>query len=305
MDPKDVEGKNRRDTIFDMFMNGKFDIDPDHLYRPRDSDIIIIGPPKSGTTWLQQILHQLRTKGDEDFQDIYKVTFYICNPAGQFHFDNNAEQAHFPRIYKHHESYGVIPTTEKQKKIFIVRDPHDTAFSLTKFINRFYCCDTDVTDEEMSEMVTKQHNGDIAGQFNCIYSWWAHKDDPDVLYLFYEDLIADLKGMIKKIAQFLDMTFTDQELDRIIQLCTFDYMEKNKDKFKGDTVVTGMSISSGLKEWKPAMGMVRQGGGKVGEGAKLGPKLKATVDRLWLETMGEKFGYKTYEEFYKKNSLLK
>jgi len=305
MDPKDAEGKERRDTIFHMFMNGKFDIDPNHLYKPRDSDIILIGPPKSGTTWLQQILHQLRTKGDEEFDDIYKVTAYICNPAGQYHYDNNAEQAYSPRVYKHHESFGIIATTDKQKKIFVVRDPHDAIFSMQKFINRFYGCDMDVAEEEMANMIMQQHKGDLAGNFNCISTWWAHKDDANVLFLFFEDLKKDLKTMIAKIADFVDMPLTDRELDHVTRLCTFEYMEKHSDKFKGETVVTGMSISSGLKEWKPGMGMVRKGGGQIGEGKKLGPKLKSTVDTLWAETMGERFGFKTYHDMYSANSYLK
>lgn len=37
-------------------------------YDPRPSDVVIVGPAKSGTTWLQQILHQIRTKGDENFE---------------------------------------------------------------------------------------------------------------------------------------------------------------------------------------------------------------------------------------------
>lgn len=37
-------------------------------YDPRSTDVVIVGPAKSGTTWLQQILHQIRTKGDESFE---------------------------------------------------------------------------------------------------------------------------------------------------------------------------------------------------------------------------------------------
>ena len=37
----------------------------------RDGDIVISVPLKSGTTWMMNIVHQLRVGGDPDFVDIY------------------------------------------------------------------------------------------------------------------------------------------------------------------------------------------------------------------------------------------
>ncbi len=36
-------------------------------FHPQNTDIFVVGGPKSGSTWLQQIIHQLRTGGDMDF----------------------------------------------------------------------------------------------------------------------------------------------------------------------------------------------------------------------------------------------
>jgi len=40
---------------------------------PRASDIVIASYAKCGTTWLQQMVHSLRTGGDLDFDDISRV----------------------------------------------------------------------------------------------------------------------------------------------------------------------------------------------------------------------------------------
>jgi len=42
-------------------------------FQPRATDIIISPFGKSGTTWLQQIVHGLRTRGDMVFDDISRV----------------------------------------------------------------------------------------------------------------------------------------------------------------------------------------------------------------------------------------
>ena len=39
--------------------------------RWRDGDVVISVPPKSGTNWMMNIVHQLRSGGDGEFSDIY------------------------------------------------------------------------------------------------------------------------------------------------------------------------------------------------------------------------------------------
>ena len=44
---------------------------------PQPSDIIVTTSLKCGTTWMQQIVHQLRSGGDMDYEDISDVVPYI------------------------------------------------------------------------------------------------------------------------------------------------------------------------------------------------------------------------------------
>jgi len=39
-------------------------------FRPRPADVIISPFAKCGATWLQEIFHTLRTRGDEDYDDM-------------------------------------------------------------------------------------------------------------------------------------------------------------------------------------------------------------------------------------------
>src|SRR5512144_2348677 len=46
-------------------------------FRPRPADVIITPYGKCGTTWIQQVFHGLRTRGDMDFDDISRVVPWI------------------------------------------------------------------------------------------------------------------------------------------------------------------------------------------------------------------------------------
>ncbi|KAF7836233.1 cytosolic sulfotransferase 15-like [Senna tora] len=71
--------------------------------------------------------------------------------------------------------------------------------------------------------------------------WKASKDAPNkVMFLKYEDLKANINLELKRMAQFLDCPFTQEEesggvIDSIVELCSFGKMkelEPTNDKFK-------------------------------------------------------------------------
>ena len=68
-------------------------------FQPRPTDVIISPFAKCGTTWLQQIVHSLRTGGDMDFEDIYEVVPWI-DVALDLGIDLDADQRANPRAFK-------------------------------------------------------------------------------------------------------------------------------------------------------------------------------------------------------------
>lgn len=104
---------------------------------------------------MQQILHQIRTKGDENFNDIYEVApFFEVGDAilPQMNKDQVAE----PRIYKSHWTYEYLQNffdVKSNRIIVTVRDPYDSAYSLVKFNWRFFGFDRDVSASEYEQIV--------------------------------------------------------------------------------------------------------------------------------------------------------
>jgi hypothetical protein len=65
-------------------------------FKPRSNDVFVVTSPKCGTTWMQQILHQLRSGGDMSFDGISDVVPFI-EFAYDTEIDLEAEQNYQPR----------------------------------------------------------------------------------------------------------------------------------------------------------------------------------------------------------------
>ena len=77
-------------------------------FQPLNADIFVSGAPKSGSTWLQQIVHQLSTGGDIDFGELIEVV-PVVEFAHDLQQDLEAEQKGFPRCFKTHYWYPLCP----------------------------------------------------------------------------------------------------------------------------------------------------------------------------------------------------
>src|SRR5215510_15549231 len=89
-------------------------------YKPEPTDVFIVTPPKCGTTWMQQIVHGLRTRGSMDFDEITRVIPWI-NMAYDTGIDIYAPQVAQPRAFKTHNPLDQVP--KGGKYIVILRDP--------------------------------------------------------------------------------------------------------------------------------------------------------------------------------------
>ena len=110
-------------------------INQNFSYSPRPTDIIINTAPKSGTTWVSHICHQLRTSGAEpDFEDQVPEVVTFLEGSDVFVKDpNTAVQPADPRIYATHVNYEKVP--KKGRYIYCFRDLKDVLYSYYVFLD--------------------------------------------------------------------------------------------------------------------------------------------------------------------------
>ena len=199
-------------------------------FEPQDSDIIIDGYVKTGSTWLQQIVHQLRTGGDMEFDDILQVVPSIEVAYDTGH-DLYQEQMAHPRCFK--SNFSRYPKTGKHLVIF--RNPYSVAYSFFKYVEGWMFQPGTVLLEEFMEAIWLQPAGSslplsLRMYYDMIVSWWQYRHSPNVHVMFYEDLLEEFESGVRAIADFMDIQ-EEEKIQAALEMSTFKFMKEHWYKF--------------------------------------------------------------------------
>ncbi|MBV1878081.1 MAG: sulfotransferase domain-containing protein [Pseudomonadales bacterium] len=251
----------------------------------RFSDIVISPFPKSGTTWLQQMVHTLRTGGDMDFDDISRVIPWIETSAA-LDIDLGDEQRAKPRAFKSHLSYELIP--KGGRYIHAIRDPKDVLISNFKFVEGWFLEPGTVSLDEFAQ----KSFIDSGGYWQHLLSWWAVSHQNNVLCLAYEQMLAAPETAIQRVAEFIDIPLDDDLLTLTREYISFEFMLKNKNRFDDAMMIAlseqRCSLPAGSDGAKVRIG---QAGGHQ---QILSAATSEALDQVWQEKITPVLGFANY-----------
>ena len=259
---------------------------------PRSTDIIIATPMKCGTTWMQQITHQLRSGGDMTFQDIEDVVPWIelAYDVGQ---DLDDEHKYQPRCFKTHTWCEACP--KGAKYIVVYREPCAAFYSGYKFFEGVHFQQGEITlDELVRGIFLSQHERMGKNYFQHLVSWWPKRNDPNVLMLTFEDMLEDLESAVRTVSSFMGIDNEDS-ITNAVKMSRFEFMKKHQKKFATHGVSKNRNKAAGLNE-----GIVHQrvntGSATKGREA-MEESTKQAVQDMWNEIVTKGIGFRDYNEF--------
>jgi len=257
-------------------------------WRPRPTDVVITPYSKCGTTWLQQIFHTLRTRGDFDFDDISRVVPWI-ETSKIVGLDIEAPQRAEPRGFKSHLGYDQVP----KGACYIVsfRDPRDACVSFYHFMEGWFFEPGAVSLEEFAAMYVGRV-GMETDYWRHLLGWWNERDNPNVLIFTYEQMNADPEGTIRKVAAFSGIPLDDELLAITLERSSFDFMLKHKDRFDDLLMRKASETRCNLPPGSDSA-KVRKGGSGQGK-AELTPALIAALDEQWAKIVAPATGFADY-----------
>jgi hypothetical protein len=238
---------------------------------PRPDDIFIVTYPRSGTTWMQMILYQLTTDGSMDFPHIYEYCPWFEESSRSA---DGFEGRPSPRLFKSHLSYRRIPKGPC-KYIYIARNGKDVAVSYFHF-SRSHLGFRGTFDAFFDRFLRGRVKG--GSWFKHVKGWWDHRNDANVLFLYYEELLHDLETCVRRIIAFCDLDVDPARLPAILERCSFTFMKAHESQFDPQR---GVLWEQGI-QWNAFIRQGRAGAWKD----TLSPQQASWFERVFQKELG-------------------
>lgn len=216
-------------------------------FKFRDDDIVISTYAKSGTTWMQQIVSQLLFNGEEGL-DVAEMSPWLDLrvPPKEIKLSAVEAQTH-RRFLKTHLPVDALVFSEKAKYIYIGRDGRDVCWSLyNHHVNANATLYEALNDTPgrvgpalapPSCSIPEYYHEWLANDgfpfwslWDNVRTWWNIRHLPNVLFVHFATLKADMPGEIRRIAEFIGTPIDESKWEKILEHCSFDYMKANATK---------------------------------------------------------------------------
>jgi len=216
-------------------------------YEPTEDDVIVATHPKCGTHWVTQMLLQLASCGQLDaFPHINCVAPWIdskcvCDPHfyPQSPYSTKGTSldtyATRPRIIKTHNPRYLTPFSSKAKYVVVCRNSFDVMVSMYHHASLFIPLIFLPFFPSFVRLFLRQHV-----EWND--GWWHARNEPNVLILHYEDIKADPRQCVERLAEFLHIEGVARAagqqqqqhaglIEAALHRSSFQYMKERGDVF--------------------------------------------------------------------------
>jgi hypothetical protein len=247
-------------------------------YVPGKQDVIVATYPKSGTNWMMQIAHQLIYQGKAEFHHIHSVVPWpdamapfmrgYAIPLDQAdHWKASPGQK---RVIKSHYTWDQLPHSDEARYIIVIRDPKDAFVSSYHFAREIVFGSVMPKVDTMLKIFLR--DGFMGATWvESTAGYWAQRNRPNVLIVSFKQMKRDLRGTVVGVAKFLDLAVTDDVIDRVCELASFEYMKRNDDKFRAWQI----------GPWRAEPSMVRKGK-QGGSSELLSPEQQRQMDEHFM-----------------------
>ncbi|KAM4692926.1 amine sulfotransferase-like [Discoglossus pictus] len=230
-------------------------------FKIRDSDVFVAVYPKSGTVWTQQIITLIYSEEYRNGTDNSYTSDKV--PWLEYNIKNvDYENRPSPRLFATHLSYSLVPQELRNrigKVIHVVRNPKDVMKSFYHFEDIII---QNQKSPDFEHFLEKFLAGDVfaSSWFDHVRGWYTNKDNFNILFLKYEDMVMDLRSAVVQICRFIGKELDDEAVDAVVKQASFNNMKTdiraNKEKDSEEIFYTdkGSFMRKGtIGDWKNIM----------------------------------------------------
>ncbi|XP_059215418.1 amine sulfotransferase-like [Centropristis striata] len=182
----------------------------------------------NGTAWMQQILVQImdaaHPDGTEDATNRARVPWLEERTA-----DDPLRERPDPRMFGTHLPPDMLPQGVKAKRIKVVyvwRNPKDILVSLYHFAHSWVLLEPPQSFEDFFQQFL-DGNVYMGSWFDHVREYQEARDQLDIHFVKYEDMLKDLRGEVVKLCAFLGKDLTNEAVDHVVETSIFKNMKTN------------------------------------------------------------------------------
>lgn len=211
----------------------------------RPDDVIVVTPPKSGTTWMQTIV-ALLISGDPDLETqlSIKMPWIDIRVREMADVATRMEAMTERRSMKSHTPMDGLPMHEEAQYLCVFRHPLDAHFSYRNHIRNIPIRWFDMwypEDDQDGTTFRRFLDGGPEG-FDTDAMPLSHilrhykaalalSQRPNVSLFHYADMTADLGGTFERVAAILQLTHPPHLMDALVAVAGFDQMKANAERY--------------------------------------------------------------------------
>jgi hypothetical protein len=205
-------------------------------YTPSAQDIFVSTYAKSGTNWMMQLAHQIVFHGAGEYEHIHDVVAWpevqaIKSVALASTVVQQAAPAH-RRVIKTHLAADHVPFSDAAHYLTVLRDPKEVFVSSYRFCHAVYGPFMPDVDTWFEVFLTSKFPMGLGSSWaGHTASYWALRDKPNVLILHFADMTQDLHLTAQRVADFLGVMLTAEQLNAVVERSSFSYMSSIDHKF--------------------------------------------------------------------------
>ncbi|CAL4067484.1 unnamed protein product, partial [Meganyctiphanes norvegica] len=279
-------------------------------FKWRESDVMVMTWPKCGTTWMQEIIWNMKNNPNLDNPRATDMLFarspFIeydilleglnydppgpgdpmvqalksycpeANPSQGLCLQL-AEQSPAPRIIKTHLPFSLHSPhlLNSAKVVFVVRNPKDAIISYCHHVRLFKHQSFIGTLEDFVQYFM-QDNLQFGSYSLMVKEAWEKRGHPNLHIVFYENLKTDIGNELRKLNNFIGTNLSETQLQNVVKWTSLEAMRgrTNEDKVAG-------SAKYNTQVLEKDGGFIRKG--IVGDWReKFSPELNAELNQ-WIE----------------------
>jgi hypothetical protein len=258
-------------------------------FQARPTDVFVTTFAKCGTTWMQQVVHGLRTHGDMDFSEITAVVPWV-EMAYDLGINLDAAQKAEPRAFKSHLDADDVP--KGGRYVIVIRDPKDAFVSNYRFLEGWVFEPGTISVTEFAKGRALVAQGRRRYWYH-LASWLKRRHDDDVLMVTFEDMKRDLASIVSRVAQFIGVPLDDDLLALVVRQSSIEFMREHGRHFDDHLIHLARNQACGLPA-DAATSKVRSG--RVGDHeAVLPSEISDEFDANWQREIAAEFGFDSYD----------